>query len=225
MDIKTTNLFRKWARKYDSHMKETGHYEAMEGLLSHITPHIPQNSPILDPACGTGHLEEYLLLTRPDLKVLANDASQEMIDIAKSKFKGDKRIHFTNYDIHELPARLPSEFPGLANFPKEFFPTVIVPYTMYWIGDEEAKLSVVEMLYSLLTDSGRVISIEEWPLVVTPSPASKGIKSAIENTANPMDPDNINYKIFYHAGFSRINEWWKPIDKKHNMYMRLYFKR
>jgi len=220
-------IYRQWASGYDAHMQDTNHYAAIESLLENIIEHIPKNSFVLDPSCGTGALAKYISDKRPDLCFLLNDASPEMLAVAREKFAGDKRVKFTNYDIHQLPEKLKEQFEeeGLNQNSDPVFPTILLSYTMYWVGNQEEKQQVAECMYKLLTDNGRVISIEEWPLVVTKTPVSEKLEKQIKKSTKPMEPGEINWKVFVKAGFGTWVAAETAIDDKHSVRMRVYCKR
>ena len=230
MDNEIMKLYKEWASGYDEHMKKTGHYAALEKLLGHIAPRIPQDCVILDPACGTGHVEEYLLSLRPDLSFVVNDASQEMLAVAEGKFVGNNRIGFTDHDINQLLDEFEQFRKEHPNVPRSFvknpFYTILISYTMYWIGDVQKKQTFAEMCYEILDDRGALISIEEWPLVTTPSSSlSEKVGKMINSGIQPMEPNKLNYEVFFRSGFSTEAIIQTRIDDKHAMYLRLYFKR
>ncbi len=73
-------------------------HEHIEDIIRKINIH--KNSKILDVACGTGILEEYLLKCNPE-EILGVDISKNMIEIAKEKNK-DKRVKYLCEDIFNI---------------------------------------------------------------------------------------------------------------------------
>lgn len=76
----------------------------------------------------------------------------------------------------------------------------------------------------MLHEDGRLISIEEWPLMITQSSVSERFRKEIERNIRRLDPENLNY-VFFCAGFNLEFERWKPIDDQHAMYLRIYYER
>ena len=62
---------------------------------------VKNNSLILDVGTGTGVLVKYLLATSP-LKIVAVDYAENMIKVAKSKYKNEARVEFKVADIFEF---------------------------------------------------------------------------------------------------------------------------
>lgn len=93
-DIKTffDNLASDWDRR--------SNHKYIEYIIRKIDIH--ENSKILDVACGTGILEEYLLQYNPK-EILGVDISKNMIEIAKEK-NNDKRVKYLCEDIFNIEA-------------------------------------------------------------------------------------------------------------------------
>lgn len=73
-------------------------HEYIEDIIRKIN--INKNSKILDVACGTGILEEYLLKYNPR-EILGVDISKNMIEIAKGKNK-DNKVKYLCEDIFNI---------------------------------------------------------------------------------------------------------------------------
>ncbi|MGG7076721.1 class I SAM-dependent methyltransferase [Clostridium sardiniense] len=86
------NLASDWDRR--------SNHEYIEDIIRKIDIH--ENSKILDVACGTGILEEYLLKYNPK-EILGVDISKNMIEIAKEK-NNDKRVEYLCEDIFNIEA-------------------------------------------------------------------------------------------------------------------------
>lgn len=62
---------------------------------------------VLDAGCGTGRVTEMLLGRLPEGKVLAVDASREMVEAAREKFAGESRVEVERRDLLELEVKEP----------------------------------------------------------------------------------------------------------------------
>lgn len=93
---KMKDFFNNLAEDWDNHSK--GDPEKMERIFN--TAELKDNSKILDIACGTGVLEEFLLKHNPH-SILAVDLSEKMIEKAKSKYK-DPKITFLCENVFNL---------------------------------------------------------------------------------------------------------------------------
>ena len=198
-----------FAKNYDPHMEETGHYAAMRRLLDFIIPNIPRGL-ILDPACGTGEAISYILSKREDLRFIANDFSPAMLAIAFKKLEDfyPERVLFTQFDAQTIP------------FKDDTFGTILLTYTMHWFED---KLGAAENLHRILRPGGALISIEEWPLIVSPSQYSEEFRDKLLRTIAPMELEEMNFEIFFKTGFcSLIPRHHIPIDEKHEMRLAVY---
>ncbi|MFH0817460.1 MAG: methyltransferase domain-containing protein [Candidatus Micrarchaeota archaeon] len=201
-----------FGRNYDRHMRKTGHYRVMDAFLDLAVNRIPgAPAKILDPACGTGHAIRHLLSKRQDLSFVANDLSSTMLSIAKHKLNGyaPEKIEFTQHDVHNLP------------IPNGTFTAILLGYGMHWFVD---KAGAVDELYRVLEDHGRLISIEEWPLLVTPTKYSAKFGEKLVETVTPINMEEMS-SVFHKAGFTTIECEVSPIDSKHDMHYRLYAKR
>ncbi|WP_125153989.1 class I SAM-dependent methyltransferase [Clostridium rectalis] len=99
---------------------------------------VRSNSNILDVGTGTGVLIKYFIETSPK-KIVALDISENMLEIAKKKFK-DKRIEFIMDDI--------------MNFKGENFDYIFL-YSVY--PHIENKDRLFNHLYNILRQKGKVI--------------------------------------------------------------------
>ncbi|WP_055070226.1 class I SAM-dependent methyltransferase [Clostridium massiliamazoniense] len=93
---KMKEFFNNLAADWDNQSK--GDPEKIERILK--TAELKDNSKILDIACGTGVLEEFLLPHNPN-SILAVDLSEKMIEKAKSKYD-DFRITFLCENIFNI---------------------------------------------------------------------------------------------------------------------------
>ena len=87
-----TSLYNQWSKDYDQHMEETGHYKAIRKSLDKLHGYIKGN--VLDINCGTGESVGYIYTFTNSVKlVVANDFSNSMLNVAKSKI--NSAIHRT----------------------------------------------------------------------------------------------------------------------------------
>ena len=208
-------LYRAWAPLYDKHMKETGHDIALEQLLNYLA-HYFRGSVLLDPACGTGTAIDYLINRAawsaenyPRI-IVANDFSSAMLDYAKQKMGMatletllvclDEMLHFARGTrwgerLERLAIRNGMVARGI--LPKVVFSrqdattltipcapdTVLCSYGFHWFLDKEA---VAKRIVEMLVKGGTLISIEEWPIRVTPTNRINDLEERIMKTISPI---------------------------------------
>ena len=108
--------------------------------------------------------------------------------------------------------------------------TAVLSYVMHWMRGSDGKLHAAESMFDALPQGGRLVSLEEWPLVVRcdlhPDDAdvqelAKLIRGAV--TVLPIPEIEM---IFGAAGFimHAANAARKRIDDYHDMYGRVYEK-
>ncbi|MBC2397535.1 class I SAM-dependent methyltransferase [Clostridium tetanomorphum] len=128
------DFFNKLAFQWDNMCKHDE--EKLEKILN--LSEVKENSNILDVGTGTGVLIKYLLKTSP-MKITAVDISENMIEVAKSKYKGEK-VEFIIKDINRYNDK---------NFDYIFL------YSVYpHFKDKEATL---RHLRKLLNKGGKII--------------------------------------------------------------------
>lgn len=93
---KMKDFFNNLALDWDNQSK--GDPEKLERIFK--TAELKENSKILDIACGTGVLEEFLLPHNPK-SILAVDLAENMIEKAKSKYD-DPRIKFLCENVFNI---------------------------------------------------------------------------------------------------------------------------
>ncbi|KOF56156.1 hypothetical protein AGR56_04380 [Clostridium sp. DMHC 10] len=99
---------------------------------------IKYNSKIIDIGTGTGIMLDYLMQTNP-LKITAIDISENMIAVAKSKYK-DNKISFVNDDIF--------------NFKEDGYDYALL-YSVY--PHFEDKEALFRQISNLLNNNGKII--------------------------------------------------------------------
>ncbi|MGL4989816.1 MAG: class I SAM-dependent DNA methyltransferase [Sarcina sp.] len=93
---KMKDFFNERAKDWDSH--SIPDRVKMEYILKKAN--LKEHANILDIACGTGVMEEFLLEKNPN-SILAVDLAENMIQVAKNKYN-DKRIKFMVQDVMTL---------------------------------------------------------------------------------------------------------------------------
>lgn len=227
-----------FAKSYILHQRYTGHMTAMDALLNRLKPHF--GSQILDIGCGTGDpmrgvirnvmIAEYTARPRRlrgPTRILSVDSNKPMLAQCEREFGGMKRgrgeelkllnMHFLISDLMDLT-------PGIVTGMGLTRPdTILASYIIYWAND---KLGTMKKFHDLLAPGGKLIVVEEAPLVVTPSPhmpASliEGIKKHIR--VIPLDE---YYQALAEVGFRPVDNGQKvyEIDDQHSMYGSVFIK-
>jgi SAM-dependent methyltransferase len=234
---KVDGTMSEFAKSYILHQRYTGHMTAMDALLNRLKPHF--GNQILDIGCGTGDpmrgvvrnvmIAEYT--ARPRLRgptrILSVDSNKPMLAQCEREFNGMKRgrgeelkllnMHFLISDLMDTTPEMVQSM-GLTR-PD----TILASYIIYWAND---KLGTMRKFHDLLAPGGKLIVVEEAPLVVTPSPhmpASliEGIKKHIR--VIPLDE---YYRALVEVGFVPVENGEKvyEIDDQHKMYGRVFIR-
>ncbi|WP_228282030.1 methyltransferase [Rubrobacter marinus] len=96
----------------------------------------------LDAGCGTGRVTEMLLERLPEGSVLAVDASAAMVEAARGRFAGDRRVRVERVDLLELEVAEPVDL-------------VLSTATFHWIHDHERLFG---RLAAALKPGGRLVA-------------------------------------------------------------------
>ncbi|WP_019501302.1 class I SAM-dependent methyltransferase [Pseudanabaena sp. PCC 6802] len=104
------------------------------------------NETILDIACGTGELERLLIAAHPRLKIVGVDISEKMLEIAQSKFTGDRNIEFVQASAIALP------------FPDRSFDIIVTANAFHYFEHPAAAL---QEMCRVLKPDGKVI-VMDW---------------------------------------------------------------
>ncbi len=96
------------------------------GLLGHALERRPLggDEAAIDAGCGTGKITELLLRHLPHGTILAVDASAAMVEAARKRFAGDRRVQVEPQDLVQLQVERPVDL---------IFSTA----TFHWIQDHE----------------------------------------------------------------------------------------
>jgi trans-aconitate 2-methyltransferase len=97
---------------------------------------------VIDAGCGTGRVTELLLRHLPNGRVLAVDASENMVKAARSRFAGDPRVRVEHQDLLLLELDRPVDM---------IFSTA----TFHWIKDHER---LFDRLSRTLKPGGRLVA-------------------------------------------------------------------
>lgn len=74
------SIFNKYASEYQNRFMDVSLYKNSFDIFLNL---LQINSTLLEVACGPGNITQYLLNTRPDLKILATDLAPNMMTLAK----------------------------------------------------------------------------------------------------------------------------------------------
>jgi trans-aconitate 2-methyltransferase len=98
---------------------------------------------VLDAGCGTGEVTATLLARLPRGRVVALDASQQMLDAARRRFAGDPRMSFVHADLGQpLPL-------GRASVD-----AIVSTSTFHWVRDHDA---LFRHLAAVLRPGGQLV--------------------------------------------------------------------
>jgi 2-polyprenyl-3-methyl-5-hydroxy-6-metoxy-1,4-benzoquinol methylase len=146
--------------------------------IINIAKSIPSTSKVLDIGCGNGRLVEEL---KEDVHYLGVDNSEELINIAKEKYKNNKNYKFQVLDILELD-RL-----------KEDYDYVFLVAVLQHIPSQELRLKVLNKIKNTLKEDGEII-ISVCNLVDNKKYKSQLKKSKYLNFFKGLDPRDL---LFY----------------------------
>jgi SAM-dependent methyltransferase len=228
-----------FARSYAMHQRYTGHMTAMDALLGRLKQHM--GTQILDIGCGTGDpmrgvvrnvmIPEYA--ARPERMrgptvILSIDSNETMLTQCRQEFEGMKagmrRRDLTLLNMHFLISDLMSVTPEAVTRTGLDAPdTILASYIIYWADD---KRGTMEKFHELLAPGGKLITVEESPLVVTPSPhMPSSLVTKIERDIRVI-PLDFYYRTLKEIGFEEAQrgEVSYEIDNQHRMYGKVFVK-
>lgn len=191
-------LYDVYANGYDLHMEKTGHYKSQDHIYLKVKPYIVE--PVIDLACGPGHILKKL--ASDYAKIIANDISEKMLAIAKTKIK-NKNVSFENNDASKLKTNSGNKFG-----------TIICANLFYYIKDKEATINNWK---NNLNMNENIIFIEEHPFIQPKSNELSGKKSGLTSIIQPISPTEL-IDLMKRAGFELLLNTKVAIDKNHDLY-------
>ena len=179
---------------YDSHMRETGHYDAQAVIISEILDETKE--PILDLACGIGVILK--LLSDKFEKLVGNDFSLPMVKAAQK----ETGLHITNDNAETLESH------------SEKYGTIICCNLFYYIQN---KTEAISRWKELLDDGGHIIIIEEFPFGDPNKGKLDQQADELLKLVDPMSPEEIEATM-KSQGFDLKKKVQTTIDGKHDLY-------
>lgn len=131
-------IARMYDRRWHSYVTNT-----LAFLMEHV--HLGGHETILDIACGTGELERLLVATHPQTKLVGVDISEQMLNIARSKFTDRNNIEFLKATAIALP------------FPDSSFDIVITASAFHYF---ENPIAALREIRRVLKPDGRAIVLD-----------------------------------------------------------------
>jgi ubiquinone/menaquinone biosynthesis C-methylase UbiE len=225
-----------FSSRFDQHQRLNRHYTVMLDILTNYPHHF--GSHILDVGCGTGHPMRRLIrdMMIPEMdapapvrgytRILSVDSSFTMLDIAKAGYThlaqqkylwGKLDMEFLKSDFLQLTGEslAQSGFGGID--------TILVSYFIHWAND---KAGSVRRMADLLDAGGKLITVEEWPPVVTPGPyMTMELADKIRRNILPIDRKEY-YRLLRQNGFAEEDGCVQVlrIDDHHKMYGNVFVK-
>ena len=169
---------------------------------------------VIDAGCGSGRVTERLLERLPSGRVIAVDASADMIKAAAERFEGDPRVTLIVSDLLELGLDLLEEHgaPGQVD-------VVFSTATFHWIADHDRLFAA---LHEVLRPGGRLLAqcggagnvASHAKAIVTVATRPEFVShfegmSILWNFASPEETE----ERVRNAGFERVSCWLedKPV--------------
>ncbi len=227
----------RFSSKFDMHQRGTRHYAVMNAILTSYPEHLGRQ--IIDIGCGTGYPMRQLIRNvmvpdfdvKPPLRenssVLCIDNTLQMLLQAQDGYERLKKRHndidrhlkveFMHADILEVTLEILEE-KGFQNVD-----TVFASYFAHWVVDKEAA---VKKIAELISTGGKFITVEEWPLVVTPGPHMDAeMVDMITSNVIPIGRKRY-YSLIRDNGFKDVEDGVVVfrIDKHHKMYGNVFEK-
>ncbi len=139
----TVKQYKNLAHSYDLRFRKFVEVTATKvASLANIAP----GDKVLDMGCGTGEVLFRLGQKYPDVGLLAGiDASEEMLELARTKLSSFKTVNLQLGSIEKLP------------YPDEYFDLIVSSGVIHYIQD---IASMTEETYRVLKPHGRVLLID-----------------------------------------------------------------
>ncbi|MBT3814556.1 class I SAM-dependent methyltransferase [Candidatus Woesearchaeota archaeon] len=189
------SIFNNHSKEYDQHMVETGHYAAQDEILKLVSPFV--KSPVLDVACGSGHILKELSKHFSEIK--GNDLSKTMIQLAK---QNNPEMIFTNDDAKELISY------------NQNFKTIFCVNTLFYLNN---KKKAIKRWQDLLEKEGKLIVIEEHPFVYPNNEFLNGLK------LSPLSPKEI-IELISDLRLELLYQNNVHINEKHSLFVFIFEK-
>lgn len=142
--MKGDRIWTLYARVYDVINKNIPYLEMLDELFGQLKlGELSEASLILDAGCGTGNMETRILKANIKTSIIGVDASPEMLDRARAKFRNDQQIQFQKTDLNQ---RL--------SFGSETFDRVVAINSLYALKDPEFTL---REMYRVLKPGGILV--------------------------------------------------------------------
>ena len=151
MDIeKITERFNQVAEKYDEQRRFfipcfDDYYITSISFLSNCRNDFKS---ILDLGAGTGLLTKYLIERFPSALYTLVDISEQMMDIAKSRFKNNKNIEYIISDYSKI-------------IPQKKFALIASALSIHHL-ENELKINLYSMIYDNLENGGYLINLDQF---------------------------------------------------------------
>jgi len=227
-----------FAFHFDLHQKHTRHYAVMNAILTVYPHHF--GTEIIDVGCGTAHpMRQYIRNImipefaasppkRDNTRILSLDNTESMLVRAKRGYEkllsqggrllqGRLEPAFLLADILEVTVE------NLSKMGFERPDTILASYLAHWVIDKEAT---VRKMSELLPVGGKLITVEEWPPVVTPGPHMPPEQvELIERNILPIERKRY-YGMLMENGFEVVKDGVVvlKIDGHHDMYGNVFEK-
>jgi SAM-dependent methyltransferase len=112
----TTQPFDSLAPTYDDTFTHTPIGQYLRGRIhARLDQHFHPGDQVLEFGCGTG--EDALHLAYRGVRVLATDASESMLDVARAKAQDNPLVEFAHLDLRFLPLAMRKRGPGGEGLP------------------------------------------------------------------------------------------------------------
>lgn len=183
---------------YDSHMRQTGHYDAQAVIISEILDEIKE--PVLDLACGTGVILK--LLADIFTKLAGNDFSLPMVKVAER----ETGLQVSNDNAETLESH------------SRKYGTIICCNLFYYIQN---KSKAISRWKELLDEGGHIIILEEFPFGDPNKGKLDQQADELLELVDPMSPEEIE-AIMKNQGFDLKKKAQTTIDEKHDLYGSIF---
>ena len=117
---------------------------AMEAMALPVLDRLPLrgDETVVDAGCGSGRVTEALLARLPRGRVVAVDASADMLDVARRRLGDDPRASFVHADLVELDLPEPAD-------------AILSTATFHWVADQAG---LYRSLRRALRPGGRLVA-------------------------------------------------------------------